>query len=409
MIKKLLILPELTITRICRAERRTTWLELFFDLVFAAAVYQLGLALYNNLTPVGLLKFLALFLPTWWCWCGAINFNSRFELNEGLNRSLTFLEIVLVSGMTLCIGHAYGATFTGYTLAYMAIRLLLVAKYALAGRHYPSLKPMAQRLTHGFVVGVAIWSLSLLMPANFGWLRYSFWLLGVGWDLAIIFKSTALMRNSLPNFTHLPERFGLFTLIVLGEAVSTVISNVTQSMPTSSQIPPITLLLTLTSGILGLIIAFGLWWLYFDEIHLSGLLEEEKCLNMSALNTWIFSHGVLAMSLAALSVGVKTMVLADPAQPVTAFALPLILGATSFALLTIGVIHLSSLAIEKPIRLKICVIRCVSPGLLTVLLASVLIWPGCCLVWGWPLVVLLVIALSVWGQIRLNQFPCNPF
>ena len=47
-------------------ERSASWLELFFDLVFVVAIAQLALALADDLSPVGFMRFLLLFVPVWW-------------------------------------------------------------------------------------------------------------------------------------------------------------------------------------------------------------------------------------------------------------------------------------------------------------------------------------------------------
>jgi len=48
--------------------RRATWMELFYDLVFV--VTQLGNRLSTDHTFVGVLGFVALFIPVWWAWVG---------------------------------------------------------------------------------------------------------------------------------------------------------------------------------------------------------------------------------------------------------------------------------------------------------------------------------------------------
>ena len=51
-----------------RDERHASWLELFFDLVFAGAVGQLAGALQDHLRLGTLARFVLLFIPVWWLW-----------------------------------------------------------------------------------------------------------------------------------------------------------------------------------------------------------------------------------------------------------------------------------------------------------------------------------------------------
>ncbi len=61
------------------AERHATWYELYFDLVFVAAVAQLATALSREPTPAGFLRFAGLFVPIAWAWMGFTFYANRFD------------------------------------------------------------------------------------------------------------------------------------------------------------------------------------------------------------------------------------------------------------------------------------------------------------------------------------------
>ena len=44
-------------------ERKVTWLELFYDLVYVATIIQMGNMLSHDISWLGFLKFIALFIP----------------------------------------------------------------------------------------------------------------------------------------------------------------------------------------------------------------------------------------------------------------------------------------------------------------------------------------------------------
>ena len=48
-----------------RHEQATTWLELFFDLVYVAILVELGNRLSHNLTLQGVTEYALLFIPKW--------------------------------------------------------------------------------------------------------------------------------------------------------------------------------------------------------------------------------------------------------------------------------------------------------------------------------------------------------
>jgi low temperature requirement protein LtrA len=62
--------------------RRATWLELFFDLVFVAAVSQLANALAAEPTTTRFFEFLGLFVPVWWAWMGFTFYANRFDTDD---------------------------------------------------------------------------------------------------------------------------------------------------------------------------------------------------------------------------------------------------------------------------------------------------------------------------------------
>lgn len=82
-------------------EQRPSWLELFFDLLFATAIGQLDGLLGNNATWQGFLTFSLLFGALWWAWVGNTMFSARYG-NEGKPyRYGTFLQLLTACGLAL--------------------------------------------------------------------------------------------------------------------------------------------------------------------------------------------------------------------------------------------------------------------------------------------------------------------
>src|SRR5215469_17747850 len=86
-----------------RDERRASWRELFFDLVFAAAVGQLAGALQDHPGLATLARFVMLFTPIWWLWVQFTFYADRHESEDAVHRA-AFLSAIL-----LCVGLAAGA------------------------------------------------------------------------------------------------------------------------------------------------------------------------------------------------------------------------------------------------------------------------------------------------------------
>ena len=65
-----------------REERSATWLELFFDLCFVAAIAALGVDLHSDQTWEGYLRFAGLFVPIWWGWMGITWYATAFDTDD---------------------------------------------------------------------------------------------------------------------------------------------------------------------------------------------------------------------------------------------------------------------------------------------------------------------------------------
>lgn len=73
------------------AERKVSWLELFYDLIYVAAIIQLGDGLSHHVGPAGFLAFAALFVPIWLTWTAFTFYSNRFVIDDFGHRALVFL------------------------------------------------------------------------------------------------------------------------------------------------------------------------------------------------------------------------------------------------------------------------------------------------------------------------------
>jgi len=107
----------------------------------------------------------------------------------------------------------------------------------------------------------------------------------------------------VPHPEHLPERFGLFTIIVLGEAIVAVVDGVAeQQWEVKSAI----------AAVFGFAIAFSLWWMYFENIGSSAILAARNEGNIRTFNTWLYTHLVLVIGIVTAGVAVEHVLLGDP-------------------------------------------------------------------------------------------------
>ncbi|HEY3298214.1 MAG TPA: low temperature requirement protein A, partial [Armatimonadota bacterium] len=188
----------------------------------------------------------------------------------------------------------------GFAISYAVVRLLLVVEYIRAGRYVPEARPLTGRYSKGFAVAAVIWLISAFVPIPF---RFALWGAALLVDFGTPILSPELHAQLAPHPLHLPERFGLFTLIVLGEAVAGSVAGFSgHGWSVSSAF----------TAALGLSASFGLWWLYFDSVTGTEIMAARECGMVGIYQKWLYAHLPLTIGLAGLGVGITQSVLNTP-------------------------------------------------------------------------------------------------
>jgi low temperature requirement protein LtrA len=275
-------------------DRRATWLELFFDLVFVAAVGQLANALSSHPTFPRFLGFVAVLVPVWWAWMGFTFYANRFDTDDLPYRLLTLLGMFLVAVLATTVRNVFDGHSSGFVVAYLGVRLILLVLYERARRHVPEARRLAQIFLVAFGTATGFWLGSLALPTP---ARYWLW----GLALALELGAPLLAWRQLPNAPihprHIPERFGLLTLIVLGESVLGVVLGIAH-VPWGAA--------SGAAAAAGFVAAAALWWIYFD------FLDDTT---VSARGLWggltyTYMHFFVVVGLAAMGAAVKLAIFA---------------------------------------------------------------------------------------------------
>jgi hypothetical protein len=144
---------------------------------------------------------------------------NRFDHDDVLFRSIKLAGMLAVVGMAASVAEATGKHATAFVLSYVAIRVLLLVQYARAHRHVEAARGGIRIYLLGTGAGAALWLASLAVD---GPARYGLWALGLLVDAAAPLLVTA-SRTQVPlHLEHLPDRFSLFVILVLGESVAAV-------------------------------------------------------------------------------------------------------------------------------------------------------------------------------------------
>ena len=337
MFRKELIKPPRLRTDVAEErERHATWLELFYDLVFVAAIARLAGNLNSDYSWNGLLHFAVLFVPVWWAWVGHTFYLTRFDSDDLGHRLLTMAQIVAVASLIVYIPDALGSSSTGFALSYATVRFILVAEYYRAAKHLPSVRPIVHRYMTGFGIAAALWVVSTFLPAP---LRFVVWYVAIVIDFIAPLTAGQLHARFPPHLMHLPERFGLFTIIVIGEAVVSVVMGVGADQLTFA---------TASACVMGLIIAFTLWWGYFEGVRGAGTRQLTSKNHVRAYQQWLYAHLPLTLAIASIAVGVKR-VIALPTYAMMPVPEAVILSASAgVSMVSLTTIFLSSYAGKPP-------------------------------------------------------------
>jgi low temperature requirement protein LtrA len=274
-------------------QRRATWLELFFDLVFVAAVGQLANSLAAEPTSARFFEFLGLFVPVWWAWMGFTFYANRFDTDDLVYRLLMLCAMFGVAALATTIPSVFRGATEGFPLAYVAVRIVLVTLYARASRHVAEARALASAFLGAFSFSLLIWLASLALDAPWA---YVLWGIALAVELVAPIPAWRLLRDAPVDRRHLPERFGLLTLIVLGESVLAVVLGVSKvSWDARSAAAAAT----------GFLVAAALWWIYFDFLDEGALTAR----GIFGGLTYTYMNYFVVVGLAALGAGVKLAVL----------------------------------------------------------------------------------------------------
>ncbi|MQY35629.1 hypothetical protein SRB17_36100 [Streptomyces sp. RB17] len=265
--------------------RAASPLELFFDLVFVVAVAELTQVLLHAPTWAGVLRFGALFVPMWWTWVCYTFYADRFDNDDRIYRLIMIIAMMSVLSVSVAVPQAFSGTAGAkrFALGYFVVRLILLGLYLRAHYHVPRARTLTRRYLQGYGLGAAVWGASALLPAPS---CYALWTVGLLAELLTPILSASAVARVPFNASHIPERFGLFTIIVLGEVVALNAIGIA-----ASGLRPETLAVVAGS----FLIAACQWWLVFDHVDASPL-RKWRLTGQAYVYGHLFVHGGITVT-----------------------------------------------------------------------------------------------------------------
>ena len=306
-------------------ERTVSFLELFYDLVFVALIAAATHNLAGHMDWVSVGEFIVVFSLIWLAW---LNGTAAYDLHgreDVRTRSFVFVQMLLVALLAV-YGSMGEEGWDEFTIVYGVFFIVVGWLWFTAHlRADESLRRVSRLylamiiLTVAAVIGSAFTS-----PSAQLWIWGAMALVWVS-ALFFITRATAALSNEPVIVSHsLVERFGLFTIIVLGEVVVGVVHGLSESVGN---------LETMATGVLALGVGFGIWWNYFD---LTGRRLPRG--DRTGLPVWIVLHLPLTMAIAAAGAAMVSVIehAGDPRAPEVATWV--LSGSVALSLLSIAAI-----------------------------------------------------------------------
>jgi low temperature requirement protein LtrA len=311
-------------------QRTATWLELFFDLAFVLVVGELAVGLRNDPTLHGVLVFAGLFTSVWWAWAGFTFYANRFDTDDVVYRLAKLAAMLAVAGLAASASDATGNLAAQFALCQAVLRTLLVYLYLRAYRHVVQARNLIAVYMVAEGLAGALWAAGAVAPAP---IRYVCWAVAVAAEAAAPIMATMRSAGLPLHFEHLPERFGLFVILVLGESIAAIAVGVHDTHWEA---------VTVTVAVLGFVVAVSLWWTYFD---LAGAAATQTLADRGGHRStllhdiYAYGHWPIALGLAAAGVGIEDAIL-QGGQPTLGSGIRWILcGGVALYLLALTVIQ----------------------------------------------------------------------
>lgn len=271
-------------------------LELFFDLVFVLALTQSTALMAHHPSWEGLAQGLLVLAVMWWSWTGYSWLTSVVDPEDGVVRIALAISIAALMVCSLCIPGAFGDDGLMFAIAYGFVRAMHVVLLMHASRDNPGLR----KSTTEFAMGAAI-GCGLLIAASQadGSLQAALWGAAVVADFGGALAADAEGWQLQPH--HFAERHGLIIIIALGESIVAVGAGADGESLTTGVV---------AVSVLGALLSFGLWWLYFDvsaEMAGKRLSEAPQGIeqNRAARDAYSYFHLPMVAGIVLVALGLK--------------------------------------------------------------------------------------------------------
>jgi len=281
-----------------KQQRKISWLELFFDLAYVAAISQLTHHIAEHPSWQETAFSLLLFSLIFWSWVNASQYYDLHGNDSIRTRLMTFWQMLAVTSVAITMQDIFEGHHHSFVICFSIIQVLVTYLWWSVGLYDPSHRVFNKFYTFNYLLALALlivsWFTSF-QTATILWIFVLILNLTPGLTGARTIVKVIRERGQVFSASEtLVERFGLFTIIVLTESILGTVSGITR---VKDQHPIVWI-----AFILGILIAFLLWSLYFDMTS-----EQETKPGYSYLQLLVFLHFPLLASLGIVGACIKVL------------------------------------------------------------------------------------------------------
>jgi low temperature requirement protein LtrA len=309
--------------------RTATPLELFFDLAFVLAIAEVATVLRKHLDLPGVAEFAGLFTLIWLSWAQCTLYANRFDTDDLLYRCAKFASMAAVLGCAASMSGALDVHVTAFAISYLAGRVVLAGLYARAWWYVEEARPTLQVYVGASTLVAALWAVSLAVPTPG---RFWLWALAALVDLAAPVLASRRGGHAPLHLEHLPERFALLVILVLGEVTAATVAGVHRAAWAPASV--------LVAGA-GFVVAAALWWTYFDvgAVVSTDALQraddesresEEPASTDERHDLFVYAHLPITAGIVASGVGIEQLITHPAADLPSAASWCAVLGLVAF-------------------------------------------------------------------------------
>ncbi|KAM3581436.1 hypothetical protein VKS41_006261 [Umbelopsis sp. WA50703] len=282
--------PEADLSADIGEEKAASWLELFYDLFYIASLSEFTHThVIKDWASLGV--YASWFVIMWWAWTASSLYTSRFDTDDVMHHIYKLIEMCAVIGMAGTSDHFLSSP--GFVYGYITLKAILAIEYAIvfsvalmsnSKSRIPLLCYVVANL-----ISIILWGISLLFIDSD--IHFALWYVGLFVELLVNLVVRDNKRLSWAA-SHLAERFGLLTLIVLGENLMGFVKLVAEAGTTIHVVIP---------NFMAVVIIFGFFFNYFEDF------SKEVMLHNRYHQLWVYLHFPLHLCQVAFGIALINM------------------------------------------------------------------------------------------------------